>query len=41
VLLALSGDMGYAAAGTTAARSTMVTEETLTLQRSLMTFRPR
>ncbi len=41
VLLTLSGDMGYAAAGTTAARSTMVGEETLTLQRSLMTFRPR
>lgn len=41
VLLTLSGEMGYAAAGTTAARSTKVSEETLTLQRSLMTFRPR
>jgi hypothetical protein len=41
VLLTMSGEMGYAAAGTTAARSTKVSEETLTLQRSLMTFRPR
>ena len=40
VLLTLSGEMGYAAAGTTAARSSKVSEETLTLQRSLMTFRP-
>jgi hypothetical protein len=41
VLLTISGEMGYAAAGTTAARSAKVGEETLTLQRSLMTFRPR
>jgi hypothetical protein len=41
LLLTLAGEMGYAAAGTTAARSTKVSEETLTLQRSLMTFRPR
>jgi uncharacterized protein (DUF2336 family) len=40
VLLTVYGDMGYAAAGTTAARSTNVNGETLTLQKSLMTFRP-